>query len=449
MEKLAFTHTIASRKLRSYFQAHMIRVLIEYSLRKVLRKLDLSERLANWAIEIREFDIEFLPRNSIKGQALADFLAKFTNLPDAEQWLRDETWVVYVDGSYTRRHGGTGVKLITPEGEELRSSIRLEFRTTNNEAEYAAIIAGLGLAQEMGAEFIELRSDSQNSFKKFCIVKIPREENEGADHLARIASIEESVGESEEIIQTLSRPTIAEVVSVSTEEAVPDWQKEVVEHLEKGILPAGKKSAIQLRKKATRFTMVNGTLYKRGFMLTLLKCVSKEEGNYILCEIHEGICGGHLGARMFAHKGVRAGFYWPNMTRDSVEMVEVEALVNITAKSIEKFLWKNVVCRYGIPHAFVTDNGKQLDCDSFKEWCAKLHIRNYFSSLGHLQAHGQVEITNKSIFKLLKKKLGDRKRDWAEDLIEVLWAYRTTRRTPTEETSYALAFGTEAIIPAE
>ena len=56
---------------------------------------------------------------------------------------------------------------------------------------------------------------------------------------------------------------------------------------------------------------------------------------------------------------------------------------------------------------------------------------------------------NKTIFKILKKKLGDRKGDWADDLPEVLWAYRTTKRTPTKETSYVLAFGTEAVIPAE
>ncbi|XP_059461845.1 uncharacterized protein LOC132190823 [Corylus avellana] len=538
MEKLAFALTTASKKLLPYFQAHTIRVLTEYLLRKVLCKLDLSGRLANWAIELRGFDIEFLPRNSIKGQALVDFLAEFTNLSDAKQWPRDETLVVQVDGSSTRRHGGARVILITPEGEELHNSIRLEFRTTNNEVEYEAVIAGLSLAQELGAECIELRSDSQvivghiqgkfkakvdkmrlylskvqdlqSSFKKFYIIKIPMDENEGADHLARIASTEESIGEFEEIIQTLSQPTIAEAVSVSIAKAVPDWQEEVVEYLEKGIFPAGKKSAIQLRKKAARFSMVNGILYKRGFMLPLLKCVFKEEGNYILHEIHEGICGSHSGARMLAHKAVQAGFYWPNMTKDLVEMVrnwnkcqlfanitkqppdelssvsspwpflqwgveivgplhrgnggvrfavvavdyftkwvEVEALVNITAKSIEKFLWKNVICRHGIPHAFVTDNGKQFDYDSFKEWCAKPHIRNYFSSLGHPQAKGQVEIINKSIFKLFKKKLGDRKGDWVEDLPEVLWAYRTMRRTPTEETPYALAFGTEAVIPAE
>jgi hypothetical protein len=131
------------------------------------------------------------------------------------------------------------------------------------------------------------------------------------------------------------------------------------------------------------------------------------------------------------------------------KLVEVEALVNITAKSIERFLWKNVVYRYGVPHAFVTDNGKQFDCDSFRKWCAELHIRNYFSSPKHPQANGQVEATNKTIFKILKKKLGDRKKDWVDDLPEVLWAYRTTRRTPTKETLYAFAFRTEVVIPAE
>jgi hypothetical protein len=128
---------------------------------------------------------------------------------------------------------------------------------------------------------------------------------------------------------------------------------------------------------------------------------------------------------------------------------EAETLSNITAKCIEKFLWKNIIYRHGIPHAFVTDNGKQFDCDSFREWCAKLNIRNYFSSPSHPQANGLVEATNKTIFKILKKKLGDRKGDWAEDLPEVLWAYQTTKKTATEETPYVLTFGTEAVVPAK
>ena len=60
-----------------------------------------------------------------------------------------------------------------------------------------------------------------------------------------------------------------------------------------------------------------------------------------------------------------------------------------------------------------------------------------------------MKATNKTIFKILKKKLGDRKGDWADNLPKVLWVYRITRRTPTEETPYALNFGTEAIVLAE
>jgi hypothetical protein len=64
-----------------------------------------------------------------------------------------------------------------------------------------------------------------------------------------------------------------------------------------------------LRIKAGRFKMVNANLYRRGFTLPLLKCVSPEEGDDVLREIHEEICGSYLGARVLAHKVVRAGFY--------------------------------------------------------------------------------------------------------------------------------------------
>jgi hypothetical protein len=87
--------------------------------------------------------------------------------------------------------------------------------------------------------------------------------------------------------------------------------------LQEGTLPSEKKFAMRLRMRAGRFTMVNGLLYKRGFTLPLLKCISAKEGDYVLREIHEGICGSHSGARVLALKAVRVGFYWPNMYKDS------------------------------------------------------------------------------------------------------------------------------------
>ena len=78
MEKLALALIIASRKLRPYFHSHTIRVLTNYLLRQVLQKLDASGHLLKWVIELSQFDIEFVPRPVIKGQALADFIAEFT-----------------------------------------------------------------------------------------------------------------------------------------------------------------------------------------------------------------------------------------------------------------------------------------------------------------------------------------------------------------------------------
>jgi ribonuclease HI len=129
--------------------------------------------------------------------------------------------------------------LITLDGEELSSALRLEFRTTNNEAEYEAIIAGLGMALELGAESVEVQSDSQvivdhirgefeakrekmkryltkvqdmqSSFQKFCIMKILREDNEKVDRLARMASIENTkIKEGREPLRSLTHSSISD-----------------------------------------------------------------------------------------------------------------------------------------------------------------------------------------------------------------------------------------------
>jgi hypothetical protein len=82
-----------------------------------MQKLDLSGRLANWAIELGQFDLEFVPRNAIKGQVLADFLAELTNLPEAEE---ERTWIIYVNGSSTKKSGGAGIVIVTPRRRRIK-----------------------------------------------------------------------------------------------------------------------------------------------------------------------------------------------------------------------------------------------------------------------------------------------------------------------------------------
>ena len=118
IEKLAFSLVMSTQRLRPYFQAHTIKVLTECSLRKILQKPNLSGRLVSWEIELGEFDIEFHPRTSLKGQALANFKVEFCNMPEEEMASPEETWIIYVDGSSTRRYSGAGVTRKGPNKED-------------------------------------------------------------------------------------------------------------------------------------------------------------------------------------------------------------------------------------------------------------------------------------------------------------------------------------------
>ena len=97
----------------------------------------------------------------------------------------------------------------------------------------------------------------------------------------------------------------------------------------------------------------------------------------------------------------------------------------------------------------MSDNGKQFDNTKFRDFCVELGIKNYYSSLAHPQSNGQAEVTIRTLKAALKTKLEDHKGKWVEYLPEVLWAYRTTQKSATRETPFALAFGTEAVAPVE
>ena len=112
-------------------------------------------------------------------------------------------------------------------------------------------------------------------------------------------------------------------------------------------------------------------------------------------------------------------------------------------------MWRAIICRFGIPRALISDNGKQFDKAKFRYFCAELEIKNYYSSPAHPQSNGQAEVTIRTIKAALKTKLEDLKGKWVEYLPEVLWAYRTTQKSATRETPFALAFGTEAVAHVE
>ena len=89
--------------------------------------------------------------------------------------------------------------------------------------------------------------------------------------------------------------------------------------------------------------------------------------------------------------------------------VEVEALSTITEAKVQNFVWKNIVCWFGIPRTIISDNEQQFDSRGFRDFCLGLEIKNQFSSLGHPQANGQTEVTNQTLLKINKARLDEAK----------------------------------------
>ena len=280
--------------------------------------------------------------------------------------------------------------------------------------------------------------------------------------------------------------------------------------LQDGHLPQNTKEAKRIKKRAARFMILNDALYKRGFSMPYLKCVDEEEARYILEEVYAGVCGDHAGPRSLVKKVIQTGYFWATMQVDAIEIVnkcdkcqryeniqrlpaeklttisspwpfaqwridivgslpqgkgqvkfllvaidyftkwvEAEALATITEARIRSFVWKNIICRFGIPLTIISDNGRQFDSQGFRDFYSGLGIKNQFSSPRHPQANEQVEVTNQMLLKIIKTKLDNAKGAWPEELPNVLWAYRSTTGTPTGETPFRLTYGTEVVIPVE
>ena len=127
----------------------------------------------------------------------------------------------------------------------------------------------------------------------------------------------------------------------------------------------------------------------------------------------------------------------------------MEALANIRDVDVKKFVWRNIVTRFGVLESLVSDNGLQFDSRAFCEYCSDLGIVNRYSTPAYLQSNGQAEPTNKAIVNGLKRRLEGSKGRCAEELPNVLWAYRITPRRSTRETPFSLTYGVEAVILAK
>ncbi|KAL2230840.1 UNVERIFIED_CONTAM: hypothetical protein Sindi_1678400 [Sesamum indicum] len=129
--------------------------------------------------------------------------------------------------------------------------------------------------------------------------------------------------------------------------------------------------------------------------------------------------------------------------------VETESLARITKTEVMKFIWKNIICRFGLHREIISDNGRQFQGHKIQDWCKGLHIKQRFTSVAHPQANGQVEVTSRIIVQGIKGRLERVGGNWTEKLTNVPWAYRTTPRGTTGESLFTIVYGMEAVIPTE
>ena len=247
-------------------------------------------------------------------------------------------WKLSIDGASNTQGSGACLILTSPKGIGIEYALRFGFQASNNEAEYEAVIACLYLAYSLEVDQLEVCSDSQlvvrqiedtyeaksgrmilylqkvrDLLKKFVLVQVrhvPRAENSRADALEKLATaLQEDLSRSTPV-EYLAEPSIdlcdVEVAQVGSE---PSWMDLIWDYIIDGRLPDDSKEAAKIRMRSARFTNHKGSLYKRGFFTPFLKCITGKNTEYVLREVHEGICGNHIGARALAGKVLRQGYY--------------------------------------------------------------------------------------------------------------------------------------------
>ena len=322
-------------------------VLTDLPLRGTIHKPDMSGRMARWAMELSEYDIQYKPRLSNKGHVLADFLTEIPQpniCPNEKGW-----WTLCVDEASIQSRSGIDLQLTSPTGERIEQAVRLGFSASNNELEYEAMIAGLELALAVGANSLLIRSDSQlvvgqvnakfesrepRMEKYSSLVKqrlsplsawklehVTRDSNERVDALVVVAA-------SLPIKETIYLPiyyqpgsSILHTQVSKIEEAPPSWMDPIRLYIATGELLNDRNREHKIQIQSARFSLVDGQLYKRSLGGPYLKCLTPEQGQHVLAELHEGIYGNHPRGRTLTHRAHTHGYYWPTMKSNAADYV--------------------------------------------------------------------------------------------------------------------------------
>ncbi|XP_071687891.1 uncharacterized protein [Rutidosis leptorrhynchoides] len=340
---------------------------VNQPIKHILRNPESSGRLAKWAIELGDYEINFSPRHAVKEyEALLSGLRITSEM--GIKHLR-----AYVDSQIVAQqvNGGFEAKDVSMK------------------------------------QYLQLVEKISKNFETLEVVQIPRNKNKKANVLSKLATL-----------------------------TFDHLHKKVL--VEDGILPTDVTEARRIRVSAPLYVLENGVLYRKSFSGPNLRCLTPQQAIEWAIDI-VGPFPRSVGNAKFLVVAIDFFSKW----------VEAKVLAWITGENIKKFVWNDIVCRYGLPNEIVSDNGKQFADNPFRSWCEELNIKQTFTSVAHPQANGQVEVTNKEIVDDMKARLGLSQTKWVDEVPHILWAHRTTPKWSTGETPFSLVYGTEAVIPAE
>ncbi|XP_071714616.1 uncharacterized protein [Rutidosis leptorrhynchoides] len=440
IEKLVYALTHTARRLMRYFQAHSILVLTDQPIKQILKNPESSGHLAN-----------------------------------------NYVWELHTDGASTEEGVGARLVLTSPEGEEHTYALKFCFYASNNEAEYEALLSGLRIATEMGIKqpraYVDSQIVAQQVNGAFEVKDVSMKQ-----YLQLIEKISKKFETLEVLVEVLKDKSIDEKVVVAIfEEGESCWMTPYMIYLQDGTLPTDVTEARRIKQAID-----------------------------VVREMHEGLYAHHSGYRTVVRWIMRQGYYWQTIYRDTAEVIKTcdacqrhgtvqclpkydlisasstwpfckwaidivgpfprsvgnanflvvaidffskwvvaKVLARMMGENIKKFVWNDIICRYGLPNEIVSDNGKQFADNPFRSWCEELNIKQTFTSVAHPQANGQVEVTNKEMLADIKARLGLSQTKWVDELPYVLWAHCTTPKGSRGETPFSLVYGTEAVIPAE
>ncbi|VFQ95883.1 unnamed protein product [Cuscuta campestris] len=341
-----------AKRLTLYFQAHWIIMLTYEPLASLTRSPAASARMTKWAVFISQYNVVFRSRPSIKGQALADFQVECTaremTRAQVDTRVEDDWWVMSIDGSSGSRSCGAGIVLITLENFRIYYAVRFQFRVSNNEAEYEALINRLKILGKLGVSRVQVFSDSRlvvgqitGEFEakeemmkryrdlslemlgrfEFKLEHIPRAQNAEADVLSKLNAESPEYISRLATVEELAAPSLNRDEVFWIEADPPEWLDRLAKYIEDSVAPEDSREARLLRMRAPTYKVQDGVLYKRSYNGVLLRCLRAAEAKALMEEIHEGVCTAHQGPYSISRRAIIQGYFWPTMRKDCEEYV--------------------------------------------------------------------------------------------------------------------------------